>query len=269
MAAPSPPQVPADIEDLANWDIPIVALDIDSNSGPPRGQYNLLRRQIIPELINSSTDNPRLIQFLRTFQHKIMPVTDKTAKNIDTIITENSTRSHPPIVLMLSEDMINNFAKLVKSTGNRRVVKNTGDSPFRIVEFEVGFKCLLSPYFAKEWTRMQVAGLIKKWNIAQEINFLLRRTKKKISKRKYLEVVQQLFGSPKENAEFHEATSVSLELINPLFSICLVLVGLSFGAMLAEMFVSFKKSGKFTVQGISYGLLRLIVTIVSHIGRCL
>lgn len=258
-----PPQTPSGMDDLVNWDIPIVAMDIafDSRTNTYKPY---LSRYIIPELILSSEQNPKFMQFLTKFKAKISSISTKSVSTmVDTVFLENSDKSHQTIALLCSDDVLDDIAKQIKFQGNRRGVRNRGDSPFRNVEFKVGIRNLLAPYFAKEWRNLNAAGLNQMWNKVYRISLFLRVRGTHLGKQKYFEVTQSFFGNPREGVVFHEATPVSVGLIRPIFAICAVILAIAVVQFMAESKICFRN--KVTLRSVFCNVSTKIISIRDEI----
>lgn len=122
----------------------------------------------------------------------------------------------------------------VKLMGDRHIVGNKGDSPFTMMQYMVGRKNLLTPYFAKELRRMFGAGLSQLWLKVGLQNMALREKVKPKEARKYFEAVQKAFGNLRESVTFHESRPVSVTLILPGFVLCSILMTIGLVIFIVE-----------------------------------
>lgn len=234
LAVPFPPQTPQSVEDLINWDIPILAMDIFYDDPSSTYKSNLLDR-IIPELLLSEGSSPQFIKLLKNLHARALPWKNRSEKDMVTrIITERLKRKHRMIALFLSGDWSKYGIKQIQMAGVRRIVRNKGASPFMHVQLRTGISNLLSPYVAKEWKRMFVFGTTNMWNtLLQESRTL--RNKSDLYGERYRDSLQNAFGSPKISDQFHESEPVSVELIRPIFAICAVIMGFCLAGFLVEI----------------------------------
>lgn len=221
LTVPSPPNIPESVEDLVNWDIHIVASNVIYGSRVPRLFVNVT----IQELISSGLQSPKFLKFLAKFQARLLSNYDALVKFMVSLIIQG-TGNQESMALLLFEDELENEKKFISTLGNRHVVVNKGDSPFRSTVFSQGQKNLLAPYFRKEFRRLEESGLGKKWASVAWISSKLRQKKTHFKKNKQFRVTQTWLGNLKEGALFHEATPVSIELIWPMFIICAVVTAL-------------------------------------------
>lgn len=104
-----PPLVPSGVEDLINWKIPIVAEDYTENfSGD--GEESYLLDHIIPQLILSGGKGTRFTTFLIELQAKLLSGNNISVTHMmNKILVENSSQSHPTIVIMMPERQQEHF----------------------------------------------------------------------------------------------------------------------------------------------------------------
>lgn len=256
MAVLFPPQTPGGIQDLVQWDVNVVAMDV-VDIGPDDTSQTTLLDSIIPELVSNGGLNPKFTRDLFKFGAKLFPIYKESVRNLVSAITqENSARTFPTIAIFLQETMLENYVKFIKLTGNRHVVQNKGDTPFKILLFKHGSKTLLSPYFLKELRRLEESGFPQIWEKLNKISLLLQ-TKGAILPQKYFKAVQRSFGNLKEPVTFHESTPVSMELILPSFPLCGAVVAIAIIGFMVEKRKAIMHLGILLVVMIRQGLLRL------------
>lgn len=119
---------------------------------------------------------------------------------------------------------------------NRHTVVSRGDSPFRVVFFKAGHKNLFSPYLAKGLSRIKEPGFAQMWDNLKFVPDALRNKRLWLSRGKYFEVVQDLFGNVKEPVTFHESNPISLNLMLPVFSLCAAIMAFGLSVFMAERF---------------------------------
>lgn len=227
LAVPPQPNIPAGVEDLANWDIPIVAMDSFEEN------RRLLLNNTIGELISSGWLTPKFAKFLTRFQAKLLSYDDESVSlMVERICRGPGTKQ--TVAIMKLEDDIGYQVTLIRSIGNRHVVVNRGDTPFRSTLFNHGNKDLLAPYFGKEWGRFSESGLSEKWNSLLKISMILRYKKVAFMETEYFKLTQTWLGDLKEGVPFHEATPVSVDLIRHVFIILAVLVVLGMVCFISE-----------------------------------
>lgn len=229
-----PPPTPHGVHDLIDWDILIVARDPFYNFVSGSTKSSLLD-YIIPNLLSSGAQTPKFTKFLTGFQQKVVDINDNSAGTmLNKIITENTTKKYPSIAIFLYEMDFDFVLKVYKFVGNRRVVLNRGESPFRNLELRIGDTNLLTPYFSRDYVRMREAGLDKVWLHVKRVGEVLKKFSSGYDKQKYFEAVQRSFGNLKDPVTFTEATPVSTDLIRPVFVICGILMKLGVMAFLGE-----------------------------------
>lgn len=123
---------------------------------------NVLLDYIIPKLLPRGTQGSELIKLLTKLKAKFIFVTDKTVSGLLKAM-DNSAMGHSMIVTFLFKHNLVMVERQIKFVGNYHIVRNRGDSPFRMVQYMVGRKKLVTPYFAKEWSHMLEAGLSQLW----------------------------------------------------------------------------------------------------------
>lgn len=251
LTVPVLPQTPRGVEDLLNWDVPIVAMD-SVYSYPTKSYETYLKRYIIPEMISSGVHNEKVVEFLNKFQAKVLPMNDESMANtVSAILFGNSTKSQQIIILLYFEDILEQRVKEITIfLRNRRVVKNRGDSKFRTMKFDVGPNNLMAPYFAKEWRRMRETGLDQIWSKVYQIATFFRIHDRRLGGRKNFEAIQHLFWNRKDGVTFHEETPVSLKLVGPIFGFCAVIMASAMVEFLMEC-------RKFIVQLVMPGVIYL------------
>ncbi|XP_035708287.1 uncharacterized protein LOC110850132 [Folsomia candida] len=235
-----PPQTPRGVEDLLNWDVPMVAMDT-VYSTRSRSYQTFLKFFIIPELITSYVKNSKFVNFLTEFQARVLSLNKAESDMIHKTVSGNTSRTHKTIVLLFFEDKLDDVVKQIKILGNRRSVKNKGDSPFRVIRFQVGFGSLLAPYFGKEWGRMFTTGLNLIWSKVHSISLYFHANRGQLEKRKRFVALQNYLWNQKDTMTLHEGNSISIELIRPVFTICAVSFGLALIGFVLE-------NGKFIIR---------------------
>lgn len=129
--------------------------------------------------------------------------------------------------------MFDFFAKTCKLNGNRHLTPSKDESPFCVIEFQIGFKNLIYRYVENGWSRFHEAGLERLWRKYITMHKVFRGSTS-LSKDKYFEAVQMSFANVRDQIHFHEAAPVSMKLIQPIFVISGVLIGTSVLAFLTE-----------------------------------
>lgn len=238
-----PPETPRDVETLAKWNIPMVAMDkYDLDTGE---QQTLLHDDIIPKLISNGTQNPISVKFLTEFKAQLLSYNNRSVLHmVNKILYENSTLPYPMVAFLIANDWLEFNQKLVIFSGNRHVARSKGDTPFQSIFWKTGSKSLLSPYFMKDWRNMLESGLPKVWTNLHMIAATLRRQNLNLMHNQRFGFVQCLFDSLKEAATFHEAQRVSLLLIMPTFYLCAVVLGFGVIGFAVENTKSFKHVDK-------------------------
>lgn len=217
------PQVPRGVEELINLDIPMVDMHTYTLTNGSTQLY--LKDIIIPQLLHSPGQSSKFTTFLAKFQTKLLSSNDHHVLQMYAkIARENSTQTHPMLVIFIFRDQMETYVRAVKYLGNRHIVRNTGDTPFRATGFSVGDKSLFSPYLLKGLIRLEGSGLTQRWNKLGHYPEVLKLKNQWLSLGKYFKVVQELFGNVREPVTFHESNAVSLRLILPAFSICGVII---------------------------------------------
>lgn len=234
LTVPVLPKTPGDIQELANSDISMVAMDTYINELNFLEEPTLLDN-IIPQLISSPGNSPEFIQFIKQIQQKTLSINDQTvAYLVDKIMSENSTRTHPMIALLIAESKIQYLTKVIKIFGNRHIVTNIGKSPIRTIKMTIGNTNLLSAYFSNDWERMKESGLSKMWAGVFSVSTLLREKETLLRMNNYFKAVQRSFGHLKEKITIHESSPVSLDRILPAFFLCSVPMVLGLVAFVTE-----------------------------------
>lgn len=229
LAVLKPPQPPTGVEDLLHWDIPIIVLDPIYNV-KTQTYGSVLLNYILPKLIQGANKNKKFKKFLTQYQERITPCEITVESGM---IRVNMKENRPIAALFFNPD-VDYLVKKLHIFNNRYIVRNKGDSPFRMVQYRVAARSLLSPYFAMECHRLDEAGISKLWNDNLQNSAWLWDRKLLIEKNKHFEAVQRAFGSVKEPVTFHEEHPVSVDLILPTFYLCCVVLLIAVVAFIIE-----------------------------------
>lgn len=251
-----PSQTPEGINDLVNWDIPLVSIDLAGDKDSP---LSLLLHYVIPKLqrIYGGGKNLKFQKFLTKFQAKVLLIQNQSVWHMtNKIMTENSTRRHPTIALFMLENDLQHKVRSAKLQGTRHIVRNKGDTPFGVRVLHGGNYNMLAPYFAKEKERLHEFGLNQMWRKVYEIAVAFRGADQANN---YFKLVQFILGNLREPVTFHESQLVSMALILPVFTLCGVLMTISIVGFMAEDTKLVWKVGKVIVLG--------IINVFIKIGR--
>lgn len=255
-----PTQPPSGIYDLVNGNIPIVPIDF-AYDYRTNSHNTLLSDYIIPPLIEGGRENSELTKFLTEFQKRLVQVKDKIQFGVAKIYADYIV-CNPMAVLFIHTPKVVPIERRIKQLpDNLHIVQNKGDSPFTIVPYMTGDENLLTPYFAKDWTRMYEAGLHQLWYKVY-LQYLALANKGSLMRvNKYFEAVQRAFDNVKEPATFHESHSVSLGRIIPAFVLCSAVMAIGAIAFMAEC--RKHRIKKFLFLRILQGL-----TIICRVCKC-
>lgn len=254
-----PPPTPRRVEELADSNIRMIAMNeyykLDGTA------HTYLQDIVIPQLIKSVGQKPEFIKFLAKFQAKLLSANDELVSQMyRKILNENSTRTHPLMVLFFFRDEFEAYVRFSRYWGNRHIARSTGDSPFRVIIFHVWNRNLFTPYLAKGLKRIQESGLTQMWHDMNSIVEVFSTRELLFARGKYFKAVQDLFGRVREQATFHEAKVVSLDLILPAFYICAIIISLGVAGFATENWKLLASWGK-TVVKITKGLVRGICKV--------
>lgn len=265
MAVLIPPQTPRGLDELLTWKIPMVA--VDGGEDVSGTYHTYLTEFVIPKTNSGNGWNQQFTDSYTTLQERVLSIgTISVETMLQKIMSENTTRKHESIALFVSQRGLENYVKMVHLLGNRNTVRNKEDTPLQMVVYHVGPQNLLVSYFSKEWERIEASGLNQVWLEMFLINYWLR--KKWLTKQgKYFEAVRHFFGNLREPVTFHEAISITLELIFPVFSLCAV--GMVFGVLgfLVECRKFVVPLVKNLVRGITNGMRFVWKILKIHSGR--
>lgn len=177
-----PPQTPRGVEELVDYDIQTIYMDeVDS-------MHNYLQEILIPQLLKNFDQKPKFCKFLTKLSPKLLSYGDESvAKLFLKIINEKSTRTHDMIAIFTRRDKFESYMNLVKYSGNRHIVRNTGDSPFRVVLHHFGFRNLFTTYLAKGLKRVQESGLTDMWKKLDHFGDILANKNYFLTRGKYFQ----------------------------------------------------------------------------------
>lgn len=228
-----PPRTPGGVEELVDFDIPIV--DTGTYTTFNGTKETNLHDVVLPKLIPSVSQNPKLYQLLTRFKAKLLSINDMYVREmLHKIVNENSARTYPLLVLFMFRDDFAYFVRANNYLGNRYIVHNRGESPFQVVHYKSGQTNLFTPYLARGLRRMQEFGLTHRWTNLNPILAMLTFKKRLLVRGKYFEVVQKVLGNAKERVIFHESNPVPLDVIRPAFYICGIIISLGIAGFALE-----------------------------------
>lgn len=266
-----PPKSPLGVEDLVNWNIPIVDMHTVLWDGDLPPQSYLLD-DLIPTLISGSGDNPKFSQFLNEFRRKLLPISNNSVSDmVDSINFPNSTGTNPMIVLLNAEADLEDFVKIIKLAETRIIVVNRGYSPFEFIGTKSGSRNLFTRYFLKDWIHLRESGLINMWDKVDNAAFLSEYNEELLENGMYFKAVQPTFGNIREPVTFHESRTVSMELILLAFSLSGVVMGFGVLGFLVENKKTFIRWGKIAIYALVNSVRHIFrmseVRIVSQISK--
>lgn len=241
-----PPKAPREVEELADLDVSMVAMD---NYRTRNGtKYTYLQDMVFPQLNSSVSQTPKFVKFITKLDAKLLSINDPSPMEMYQKILYSNSTHEKPMVVFIFKDLFEFYASFVKYMGNRHVVQSRGDSPFRVIYLRPGNKNLFTPYLAKGLRRLSESGLTQMWLDLNRLPRILRSKKMLIARNKYFQAVQDLFGKVREPVTFHEDSVVSLDLILPAFSISAVVTAIGLGVFTAENSRTLKFWGKIVVK---------------------
>lgn len=258
-----PPQTPRGVEDLVNWDIPVVAADHVYSYNTAAFQSYLFD-YIIPDLLSAEGHTPKFKQLMSQLRSKIL-----SSHNIsvyDTLVEIMGRNSSYPIISVFNNNQytMDHLMTNTKLAGNRHIVQNSGDTPFRIIEYVLSYRTLLSAYLTKEWGRMRDAGLGDIW---KKMFTISRMFGWEMESPRRSEALTILLYNLRDPVTFHEATPVSAELIEPIFAICGAVMGLGMVMFVVENREIVARLGVFVAQEILHGSRYVMTSATIWIRR--
>lgn len=235
MAVLTPSKPPSGFYDLINWDIPIIATDSTFDFQTPSNK-KIVSDYVIPELIASADPNSEFTKFLAKLQTKFASVKNDQGVlgMVKGFCHENSMNAWSMAVVFIFTGKLVPAEVIIKVVGKGHIIRNRGDTPFKIIEYTVGSKNLLTPYLAKELKRMHETGLSQLWYNVLQQNVILRQKDEFIGVNKYFEVVQHVFGNVREPVTFHESHPVSVDRILPVFVLCSAAIAIGVTVLMVE-----------------------------------
>lgn len=237
-----PLKTPRGVEELVNWNITMVAMDYYVLPAGDGRTY--LQDVVLRQLISSSTKNTNFKTFLTKFRSNLLSINENSVKEmLKEIVTENSSRSRPMVALFDFKDTLEAEARHFKYTGNRHIVKNSGDSPFRVVLYRKTNLNLFTPYLLNGLRRIQESGLIQMWTKLKTLPIILTQKKMLSSRCTYFKAVQECLGNLREPVTFHESNAVSVDLILPAFLLCTGFMSFAIAGFLVENYKFLTQSG--------------------------
>ncbi|OXA53532.1 Glutamate receptor ionotropic, delta-2 [Folsomia candida] len=221
-----PEKTPKSVDDLVNWDIPIIA-PYNIRLGITGKRENILSDYLIPKLIASSNHNIKLVRFLTKLQSKLCKVGCANLYNIG----ETKAPKGYKMVLFFFKEYVKYIIGFGRLSSNVSVAGNKGDTYFSMVALQVGRKTMLSPYIIEEWERLKEAGLSQMWN-TMYYDAQAWKTYSSVSPAK-TQVVQYLLTN-KGGSKFQEDYPISMSVVMPILSLYFIVITISFVVCLAE-----------------------------------